>query len=346
LACAVTTPALAANYSITDLGYSIQAYAINNNGDVLASGTSGGGDYFVRSASGSIQYLTIPYGGYPTPGPQAEPTRGISDSGVVVGMSRNNAAKWVNGTPIELGSGQALAINNNGQIVGTNGRAVLWQTDGTQVDLGANPCCNGTWSSATSINDNGQIAGTRSESGGYNRAFLWVNGSITEIGTLGIPFSASSSTANAVNDLGHVVGGSQSQGQWWGQSHGYIWMNGAMTDLGSLSTDYGSEATGINNSDQVIGRSADANGNTRPFLWQAGTMTDLNSLIDPGSGWSLGGASSINNQGQIVGVGYLNGEYHGYLISPVPEPGNHALMIVGLGLVGFITRRASTKAAT
>ena len=32
-------------------------------------------------------------------------------------------------------------------------------------------------------------------------------------------------------------------------------------------------------------------------------MTDLNSLIDPDSGWALGNATAINDNGWIVGVG-------------------------------------------
>ncbi|HEY9727697.1 MAG TPA: hypothetical protein V6D50_14705, partial [Chroococcales cyanobacterium] len=48
-------------------------------------------------------------------------------------------------------------------------------------------------------------------------------------------------------------------------------------------------------------------------------MTDLNSLISPDSGWLLSGAQGINNVGQIVGDGYINNEFHAFLLTPVSE---------------------------
>lgn len=349
-ACAITTPALAASYSVTDLGYLISPYAVNNNADILAAGM---GANFIRSAGGSIQYLTVPYGGYPTPGPQASPTGGMNNSGVVVGDSQGVAARWVNGTPTQLGgfnlccgltqSGRANSINTSGQIVGwatradSTQQAVLWQPDGSMIDLGVNPYSNGYNSAATGINTSGQIVGTKGESGGYTRAFLWANGTAAELGTLGTSVSSSaSSIAVAINDMGYVVGDSQAWQQWGGAYHAFIWKDGVMTDLGSLSAAYGSNARGINKLNQVVGISQDDLGTDRPFLWQSGVMSDLNSMIDPSSGWALSNAISINDQGEIVGSGYLNGQWHGYLPAPVPEPSNMALMAIGVGLLGLV----------
>ena len=51
-------------------------------------------------------------------------------------------------------------------------------------------------------------------------------------------------------------------------------------------------------------------------------MVDLNTLIDPLSGWELLDAADINDAGQITGQGLIGGEYHAYLLTPIPIPGD------------------------
>ena len=66
------------------------------------------------------------------------------------------------------------------------------------------------------------------------------------------------------------------------------------------------------------------------FLHSGGTMLDLNDLIDPASGWLLSSASDINEAGWIVGTGYIDGEEHGFLLIPIPEPSVLALALFAL----------------
>ena len=58
------------------------------------------------------------------------------------------------------------------------------------------------------------------------------------------------------------------------------------------------------------------------FLYSNGTIQMLTSLIPTATGWTNLNATGINDQGQIVGQGTINGQQHAFLMTPgVPEPG-------------------------
>jgi hypothetical protein len=48
-------------------------------------------------------------------------------------------------------------------------------------------------------------------------------------------------------------------------------------------------------------------GDSRALLWRDGAVHDLNDLIPPGSGWTLWSAAAVNESGEIVCVGALEG---------------------------------------
>jgi probable HAF family extracellular repeat protein len=80
-----------------------------------------------------------------------------------------------------------------------------------------------------------------------------------------------------------------------------------ITDLGTFPGGNSSYAYGINDSGQVVGYSATADGSGHAFLWQDGTMTDLGTL--PGD--SVSNAYGINDAGQVIGVSAtVSGEPH------------------------------------
>jgi hypothetical protein len=75
-------------------------------------------------------------------------------------------------------------------------------------------------------------------------------------------------------------------------------------------------------------------------------MLDLNSLIPSGSSWDLLEAYGINNAGQIVGEGLLNGQSHAFVLDPrlqfapaaslfqsAPDPGTASLVSIGIALL-------------
>ena len=194
-------------------------------------------------------------------------------------------------------SGSAAAINERGQIVGTNGtadgkqHAFLWQ-NAKMTDLGT---LGGRDSGASAINARGQVVGTSLTAAPQRmHAFLWENGKMRDLGTLG----GKSSRPRALNDRGQVVGESFTAS---GTVHAFLWRNGRMTDLGTLG---GSDsfASGINDRGQVVGSSSTANGTQHAFLWQNGKMIDLGTL---GAQFTSSSATAINGQGQIVGTSYL-----------------------------------------
>jgi probable HAF family extracellular repeat protein len=103
-----------------------------------------------------------------------------------------------------------------------------------------------------------------------------------------------------------------------------------MSDLGTLGgrDSYG---YGLNNLGEVVGESETADGGYNAFAFYNGAMHDLNSLLPTGSGWHLQIAWAVNDAGQIVGTGELNGEQQGFLLTPnsqvpVPEPGSWLLL--------------------
>jgi probable HAF family extracellular repeat protein len=96
-----------------------------------------------------------------------------------------------------------------------------------------------------------------------------------------------------------------------------------MTDLGSIGSDPCSRATSINERGQIVGLTAAVCGGpaTHGFLWEkGGPAVDLNSLVAPGSGLALTEPTSINERGEIAGVGTLpNGAMHAFVLIPCGE---------------------------
>ena len=80
-------------------------------------------------------------------------------------------------------------------------------------DLG--PCasydCRYTWQPVDLINERGQIIGTSGK-----HAFIWQNGKMRDLGTLG----GKTSDAVAINERGQVIGQSTTES---GRSHAFLW---------------------------------------------------------------------------------------------------------------------------
>lgn len=72
-------------------------------------------------------------------------------------------------------------------------------------------------------------------------------------------------------------------------------------------------------------------------------MTDLNSMVALANGAYPTVANGINDSGQILASGT---DGHSYLLTvtaPVPEPETYAMLLAGLGVIGVVSRRRTTK---
>ena len=277
----------------------------------------------------------------------------VNDSGSVVGVSNSGGAfVSINGvTTIIAQSGSyygqsvARSINNAGDVVGqdnSNSSSAFLYSNGLLTILPP-LSANYSFSDARAINDNGAIAGysTRGSGAGISRAFLYANGAMQDLGTLG----GESSYAMAINNSGVVAGYSHVPS---GYLHGFIYQNGVMKDLGALSEYQSSLAMAINESGTAVGWAAKPDGNGVAVMFKDGLIYDLNNLIPPQLNpglVTLTYAYGINDGGQIVGVGvFPNGTEHAILLSPVPET---TLKITAQGIqvqgTGFLQKSFDLK---
>ncbi len=349
----ITTPLLAYQYSIKGLGalgangesqYS-KAYGINDKGQVVGISSTANGDYhaFLYS-NGNMQDLTSANNVYSW-------ASSINASGQVVVNStpdlyRFHASVYSNGAMKDLGSLPVMdgnnhstianAINNSGQVVGMSYVGsfdeidkpfIYSNTNMKGIDVNGYPYD----SDATAINNLGQVVGSSlvmdyTQAGNIrSQAFLY-SGS----GGSANSFSNNSpgwaySSARDINDLTQIIG----NGSFNGVNSGYLYNKD-----NTIALNFNPNA--INNSGLVVG---DSYSSLHAMLYTNGAIQDLNALINPNSGWHLTSATGINDLGQIIGAGSFNGLQQAFMLSPVPEPETYMMMIGGIGLVGFATRR-------
>jgi probable HAF family extracellular repeat protein len=248
----------------------------------------------------------------------------------------NHAAVWQDGRLTDLGAFPGATSSGVGGM-SPNGHAVAGlSTDGTlnpagdtqifraalfshgQVtDLGT---LGGSFSGGYDVNNRGQVVGVAENAvadpfhgdqgvkGGLpgsnqNRAFLWQDGVMQDLGTLG----GNDAAAAFINARGQIAGASfttsvanPTTGK--PTQHPFLWEAGHMRDLGSLGGTSGYPAA-LNERGQVVGGMNLAGDQAQhAFLWSDGHLIDLGTL-----GGAKSHANWENEAGDVVGNADLPG---------------------------------------
>lgn len=335
-----------------------QVLDINNLGQVVGSYSLGSSDKFHAYMTGENG---IDFKDLGTLGGDRSVAYGINDFGQVVGKSElaNNGPShaFITGPDglgmTDLGAlpninaySQARSINNSGQVAGeTSARAFITGPNGVGISA-----TNIKQTIAFDINEAGQLAGV---SDGRHAFITGLNGKgITPIQPLEVGLQ---NYASDINNSGQVVGYSFAE---YGQQAFITGNNGiGVTNLGTLGGS-NSVASDINDAGEVVGIANLANDTeSHSFLYSHGGMTDLQLLdVVIANGWSNLHATAINDNGQILGWGTFGSNTRGFILSytpdtlfnpqpiiipvaPIPEPETYAMLLAGLGLIGFIARR-------
>jgi probable HAF family extracellular repeat protein len=308
-------------------GESSCALAINERGQVVGwAETVSGQRHAVLWDHGEVLDLGL------LPGAARSEAWDINDEGLIVGVAvahperTERAFVWHDGKVTELqslagprGLASASAVNSRGQIVGGSStgpgpsvsdyHAVRWEGD-RPTDLGTLP--EGLESHAWDINDAAQVVGAAQNGDGVERAVLWSDGRILDLGTL----DGIESVASAINERGWIAGTARTSD---GSSHAFLWRDGVMSDLGALPGGRHSRAYDLNDVGQIVGSATrlSARGpQDCAAIWCDGQLADLNDLVDPDMDTVFCRANGINSRGQIVGQGVIDGRDRAFLLTP------------------------------
>jgi probable HAF family extracellular repeat protein len=257
-----------------------------------------------------------------------------SDFDPVAGGPAGHAVLWNGDGMIDLGTlgtgveSEAAYVKNGGQVVGI--ATVDTSVDPFPSGLGpfGSPSHVFTWKNGV-MTDLGTLGGLDSfPAGGCNNQredlvagfsfinsspnpttgvpttdpFLWENGKMKDLGTLGGTFSV----AQCANNRGQVIGQSSLSGDVGCDpsdpfdtcdEHAFLWDGAKLDDLGTLGGDF-SQAIWLNNKGEAVGFANGAGDEkVHATLWRKGAVADLGTL--PGDCASV--AWAINSRSQTVG---------------------------------------------
>jgi probable HAF family extracellular repeat protein len=183
-------------------------------------------------------------------------------------------------------------------LMGTASSAYAQRYTATVIGAGRNVSAP-----PTPLNSSGEVIGLKVVSHS-EQAFLYSNGQLTYLGTLG----GDKSYATAINAGGQVTGESNTATS-NGVLHAFLYSNGVMAELRGLGASVGNA---INASGQVAGYRTMATKVTHAFLSKGTSWVDLGTL-----GGDNSSAIALNDGGQVVGQSQTGpaGYFHAFLYS-------------------------------
>ncbi|NUT35625.1 MAG: hypothetical protein HOV79_21435 [Hamadaea sp.] len=240
----------------------------------------------------------------PVPGLPGDPEgsgspRAINGGGEIAGSIGPRVARWdADLTPHVLtfpGTyAFATGINASGSIAvnvdedGKPRRAFAYHA-GAVVDISAK--LPAVASTAEDVNDAGVVVGTVTTASG-DRPYLYQL--TTGVVTLLPPLPGHDSAAGvAINNLGHVVGGSRKGDK----GRAVLWRNGAVIDLGTAVS-----YVDVNDADLVVGHRDDPQRVWVP-CWADASGTTVPTVVDIAA--KADSATAVNNKGAVIGAGVV-----------------------------------------
>lgn len=338
LGSVASLPAFA--YTLVDLGANVAPKDINNTGIVVGS-------------RNTTQYPTIAFRYVIASGKGIEDLDGtiayaVNDDGVIAGntmtgafiLDGNNQRTWD-----EQG---AYGISETGRVSGNKAGKNPYRT--TSIPYNPAVYDGGKWTVMDiaqvyprgtrqgvyadiylldDINDSGYTVGSRRRYGLAGSSAIMIAPpykSINDGADVSYLPTPSGGVASAINNDNIIVGTTGNNSRVGDYATAYVYDGSALTLLEPFPGGLRSSGMDINENNTVVG-SSETEAGSHAFLWNATSgMEDLN---DPdNSQWVLMSATAINEQGDIVGTGQLNGQNHGFLLvngdAPTQPPVNQA----------------------
>ena len=222
---------------------------------------------------------------------------------------KNSSINWngINDRLESVGMSETSVPDPNGEDLcgfGTHLTCLpfLWRNGA----MHALPTLGGINGQASAINNSGQVAGyaengmvdSTCPAGVTNNRVdlpaLWEKGKVQALSTIG---SDPDGVAFGINNNGEAVGYS---GSCTAANYAVLWENGTATPLPDLGTP-GGIAFAINSHSQIVGQAVNSQGTALAAIWENNAVRSLGILL-PGDASSF--ATSINNQGQVVGSSF------------------------------------------
>ncbi len=226
---------------------------------------------------------------------------------------------------------QTGRINNAGEIVGryltASGSAGFLDKSGTFTTITPAGATNG---GALDINNSGEIVGYYAVGSDPQIAFLYSAGKYTAVKS---PNSKLTSIQfDGINDSGTIAGTIFLKGATDPGYTGFIYKDGSFSYLKYPDATY-TRATGISNSDQVVGGYRDSAGKTHGFSYADGKFTAINV---PGATETFAYGISYTT-GEIVGAyEETSGAIYGFLLdkgvftTSIAPSGSKSALVTGL----------------